>query len=110
MIALLKPLEITPANSVPQNNNRVTASRPLPQHCPTRKVKTFQMPESELEEYHSTRSSMKSGSEEEYHSTRSSMKSGSNNSDLLGECFQPLDPYGENNVCGTSFANENWSE
>lgn len=62
------------------------------------------------EEYHSTQSSVKSGSEEEYHSARSSMKSGSDKSDLLGECFQPLDPYWENNVCGTSYANENWSE
>ncbi|AES79616.2 DCD (development and cell death) domain protein [Medicago truncatula] len=95
LIALLKHLEIIPANSVPQNTNRVTASRPLPQHCPTSKVKTFQMPESELEEYHST---------------RSSMKSGSNKSDLFDECFQPLDPSWENSVCGTSYANENWSE
>ncbi|CAJ2670869.1 unnamed protein product [Trifolium pratense] len=92
LIALLKPLAIAPARSakplafapansgpanfVPQNTNQATVSLPLPWHDPSWKSKTFKMPESELEEHHST---------------RSSMISGSNDSDLLDECFKPLD-------------------
>ncbi|GAU17154.1 hypothetical protein TSUD_177840 [Trifolium subterraneum] len=146
LIALLKPLAIAPAksvqplayppvysapaNSVPQNTNQATVSRPLPWNDPSWKSKTFKMPESELEEHHST---------------RSSMISGSNDSDLLDECFKPLDTLDtrstdkeeaaqnekdlvwmklkelavarenqnlswDNNVTDTPYADENWSE
>lgn len=127
LIALLQPLAIAPANSVPQNMNQVTVLRSLPWHDPSWKAKSFKMPESEFEQYHSS---------------RSSMISGSNESDLLDECFQPLDTHSvdkveatqnetdaiwmklkeisvahpnhslswENNVNDAPYANESWSE
>lgn len=90
LIALMTPLEIpravsipqnttiAPAYSVPQNTNQAAASRSLPWHDPSWKDKTFKRPESESQEHRST---------------HSSMKSFSNESDLLDECFQPLDTH-----------------
>ncbi|CAI8612866.1 unnamed protein product [Vicia faba] len=127
LIALLQPLAIAPADYVPHNMNQVTVPRSLPCQDPSWKAKTFKMPDSEFEQYHSS---------------RSSMISGSNESDLLDECFQPLDTLSvdkvevtqnetdtvwmklkeisvahpnqslswEDNVNDAPYANENWSE
>jgi len=90
LIALMTPLEIpraifipqntaiAPAYSVPQNTNQADVSRSLPWHDPSWKDKAFKRPESESQEHRST---------------HSSMKSFSNESDLLDECFQPLDTH-----------------
>jgi kelch-like protein 20 len=91
LIALLKPLAIAPAISskplaiAPANSSKPLAiasqntnlSQSLPWHDPSWKFKTFKIPESKSVEHHSTRSSMISGSD----------------SDLLDECFKPLDTH-----------------
>ncbi|KAK2414788.1 DCD (Development and Cell Death) domain protein [Trifolium repens] len=89
LIGLLKPLAIAPAISskplaiAPANSSKPLAiasqntnlSQSLPWHDPSWKSKTFKIPESKSEEHHSTRSSLISCSD----------------SDLLDECFKPLD-------------------
>ncbi|XP_004492506.1 uncharacterized protein [Cicer arietinum] len=79
LISLLKPLAITPRNSVPQNSKwTAVVSRYLPPQEPAWKTETFKMPESEFE----------------HRSTHSSTKSGSIGSDFLfDEYSQPLDTH-----------------